>query len=362
MQYRKLGNTGLDVSCIGLGCAQIGYLDPEPAVHLVRHALDLGVNYFDVARGYLDAEIKVGRATAGQRDRAILSTKTGARTRDDAWREIHESLERLGTDHVDNCHLHGLHVGEDIEQRLGSGGALEALIEAKERGLVRHIGCTSHKSAALLEALERYPFEVILVPMNIAERDPLGKLIPLCERRGVGVTIMKPVATGLVPARLSLKWLLNQPIACAVPGASTLDELEEDAGVGMLLDPTLTPGEAAEADAIRDQLAHVRCRVCEDCEPCPQGILVSIVLGTDVMYDHYRNMGPERFRAVPWNDVHLQRDLESRVKGIEAIRSCDRCRTCEAKCRYGLPIVDMLEDRIPALEDMVATCGELLAP
>ena len=100
MLTRKLGKTGLTVSAVGLGCAQLGSPNTDYAVRLVRRALDLGVTYIDLARGYRDAEIKVGLALrvsplAGERERLVISTKTSRRTREDAWREIHESLERF---------------------------------------------------------------------------------------------------------------------------------------------------------------------------------------------------------------------------------------------------------------------------
>ena len=88
---------------------------------------------------------------------------------------MNESLERLKTDYLDNFHLHGLSDVEDVARRLGPGGALEALIRARDQGLIRHIGCTSHQADVLVAALERFDFEIILVPMNIVERDPLAR-------------------------------------------------------------------------------------------------------------------------------------------------------------------------------------------
>jgi len=359
MQYRQLGRTGLQVSAIGLGGAMLGSSSTDYAVQVVHRALELGITYFDLARRYGDAEVKVGLALEGQRELAILSTKTDARTRDDAWREINESLERLRTGYVDNCHLHGLWKGEDMDQRLGPGGALEALIQAKEQGLIRHIGCSAHRSEALIEALQRFDFEVILVPMNIVEREPLAELIPLCRDRGIGVTIMKPVATGLLPASLALKWLLNQPIDCAVPGVTTLEEVEQNARVGNQ-DQTLTPQEAAQVQELKERLEHVRCRVCHACLPCPQEIPIGAILGTDIMYDHYRTMGRDGFRAFSWSRTVVERDLPRRQKRIVAIESCTRCGECGAKCPYGLPIMDMLSSVVPAMKDMVDSYHYLL--
>ncbi len=361
MQYRTLGNTGLEVSCIGLGCAQLGNSTTEYGVRLVQRALELGINYFDAARGYWDAEVKLGLALRGQRERAILSTKTGAKARDEAWQHIHDSLARLQTDYLDNCHLHGLREGDDLRSRLGPGGALEALIEARDQGLIRHVGCTSHRSQVLVQALRQFDFDVILVPMNLVETDPLDELIPLCLDRGVGVTIMKPVATGLLPARLALRWLLNQPIASAVPGTTTLEELEQNASVGHLLDPTLTPEEQVEVEALREGLEHVRCRICGECEPCPQGISIGALLGTDVIYDHYRNMGAERFSTFSWSRATIDEDLVRREETISAIESCIRCGECEAQCPHGLPVMEMLQGMLPGIQEMITIYHEGLA-
>jgi len=222
---------------------------------------------------------------------------------------------------------------------------LEALIEARNEGIIGHIGCTAHTSRDLIAALEVFDFEVILVPMNLVERDPLAELIPLCQARGVGVTIMKPVATGLLPAPLALKWLLNQPIASAVPGATTLEELGQNAAVGCLEDIVLTPEEASTVAALREQLEHTRCRICGLCEPCPKGIPLSGTLGTDVMYDHHRTMGPKAFRAFPWSRAAIESDLETRIKTMAAMRACDHCGECEARLetpRRGVSTSDCL--------------------
>jgi aryl-alcohol dehydrogenase-like predicted oxidoreductase len=360
MQTRALGNTGLRVSAIGLGTAMLGSSDTDYAVSVVRRAYELGVTYYDAARVYRDAEVKLGIALEDVRDRVILSTKVTARTRDDAWRQLEETFRDLRTDYVDNCHLHGVRAGEDLAQRCGPGGPLEALIEAREQGVVRHIGATGHSSASLIEALERWPFEVILVPMNLVEPEPLDQLIPLCQQRGVGVTIMKPVGTGLIPAPIALKWLLNQPIASCVPGATTLEEVEENCLVGHA-DATLTPADVARVAELRQELAHVRCRLCDACLPCPAEIGLPGVLGTDVMYDHYRTMGPEGFRAFTWSRNAIKWDLPTREKTIAAIQACDHCGECEARCPHGLPIQSMIAGMVPAMEDMVSVYRQFLS-
>ena len=359
MHYRKLGSTGMEVSVIGLGGVQLGSSDTEYAVKVVRKALELGVNYFDTARAYWDSEIKLGTALKGEREKVYISTKTIGRTKEDARQHIRESLQRLQTDYLDNCHIHALDSDEDIERRLGTGGAIEALVEARDQGLVRHIGCSSHKVSVLIKALERFDFEIILVSMNIVEREPLEELIPLCANRGVGITIMKPLATGLLPAPLALKWLLNQPISTAVPGATTLEEVSENSLVGHLGDFALNPEEREQSDRIAFELEHVRCRLCGECEPCPVGIPLWVTLGSDDMYNHYRTMGPENFRAFPWSRDRVMNHVDRRKNLISKIQSCNECGDCERRCPYGLPIVDMLRSMVPQMEDMLRIWSEV---
>ena len=360
MEYRALGRTGLTVSAIGLGSAQLGSSNTEYAVQLVHRALQLGVTFFDTARSYWDSEVKLGLALEGQREKVVVSSKTVEQGREDAWRQINESLERLRTDYLDNYHLHGLSKGEDMDKRLGPGGALGALIQAKEQGLIRHVGATSHRAEVLVEALKRFDFEVILVPMNMVEREPLAELIPLCREKGVGVTIMKPLATGLLPVPLALRWLINQPIASAVPGMSTLEEFEAIAQVAES-ELALTPAEIMQVAMYQEEFERVRCRICHFCEPCPQGVQIGMHLGTDVMYDHYRSMGPAAFRAFSWSRHRIENELAEREKHIASIESCTHCGECEAKCPYGLPVMDMLQSMLPAMRDMLDAYREMEA-
>ena len=361
MQYRKLGNTGFEVSAISFGAAMLGSSNVAYAVKVVHRVLELGVNYFDTARGYWDSEIKLGLALKGNREKVYVSSKTSGKTKEEAWQHIHESLERLQTNYLDNYHLHALRAGEDLEKRLGPGGALEALIEARDQGLVRHIGCTSHRSDTLIKALKRFDFEVILVPMNIVEREPLKELIPLCNRKGVGVTIMKPVATGLLPAQLALKWLLNRSISIPVPGTTTIEEAEENALMGHLDDATLTDEEEEQVNHLTNQLEHVRCRICGECEPCPVDIPIGGILGTDVVYDHYRTMGPDVFGRFPWSQERVKNHIVERQKRISAIKSCIECGECEKRCPFNLPIIKMLQNMLVPMDDILTILEELQA-
>ncbi len=355
MNKRPLGSTGLEVAPIGLGAAQLGSSEYDHAKEVVFRALDLGVNYFDTARGYWDSEIKLGKALKGERENVIVSSKTTGKTKEEAANHIEESLERLQTDYIDNYHLHALSDLDDVDVRLG--GPLEALVEAKEAGKIRHIGITGHTFPSILvAALKRFDFETFLVPLNIIEREPLSKLIPLAIEKNVGITIMKPVATGLLPVPLALKWLMNQPIAVAVPGATTAAEIEQNVGIGALDDYTLSSEEEAEVAKWARDLATDRCRICMECLPCPSDIGIPGTLGTDVMYNHYRSMGKATFTEFPWEISRVADEWANREGLIDKINdheACDSCMQCEARCPYGLPIVSMLRTMVPNMQDML---------
>jgi predicted aldo/keto reductase-like oxidoreductase len=355
MKTRPLGSTGHDVAPIGLGAAQLGSSEYEHAKEVVFSSLDLGVNYFDTARGYWDSEIKLGKALKGERANVVVSSKTTGKTKEEAANHINESLDRLQTDYIDNYHLHALSDLDDVDVRLG--GPLEALVEAREAGKIRNIGITGHTFPSILvAALKRFDFDTLLVPLNIVEREPLSELIPLAIEKNVGITIMKPVATGLLPAPLALKWLMNQPIAVAVPGATTVAEIEQNVSIGQLDDYTLTSQEEAEVAKWALDLATDRCRICMECLPCPSNIEIPGTLGTDVLYNHYRSMGPAQFGEFPWEQSRVEGERERREDLIEKISdhaACDSCMQCEARCPYDLPIVSMLRTMVPNMQNML---------
>jgi predicted aldo/keto reductase-like oxidoreductase len=359
MRYRPLGKTGIEVSAVSLGAAQLASSETDYAVSVVHRALELGVNYIDTARGYGDSEVKLGIALEDRWDGVHVSTKTLAKDRGTAWRQIEESLSRLRTDHVTNLHLHSIESLEDLDVRMGKGGPLEALIEAKEQGLTRCIGLTGHHDMdALTEGVRRYPFDVILFPLNIVERQAVETLLPLCAEREVVITIMKPVATGLLPATLALQFVLSHPeIACACPGTTELSELVENCCAGDL-DPTLTAAERMEVERWRSGLDNTRCRVCARCLPCHVEIPIAGLLGTEVLYDHYRTMGGVRARTFPWGDHALEEYPKRLEQNIELIQRCDDCGDCEPRCPWDLPITTMLRNQVEPMRELAALLRE----
>jgi predicted aldo/keto reductase-like oxidoreductase len=151
------------------GAAALSAVDQDTADRSVREALDAGINHFDVAASYGDAELRLGPWIPRIREQIFLATKTEDRDYEGAWASINRSLERLQTDHVDLIQLHAIGDLEVLDKALGRGGAIEAAVRAKEEGLVGDIGITGHGEHAAethLEALRRFPFATVLTPLN----------------------------------------------------------------------------------------------------------------------------------------------------------------------------------------------------
>ncbi len=169
MEKRRLGRLGHDSSVLIYGAVALGDVTQEAADRSVRQALDGGINHFDVAADYGDAELRLGPWMTDIRDAIFLATKTGLRDRDEAWAQINSSLERLQTDRLDLLQLHAVGDVPELDRATRPGGALEAAVRAQEEGLVGAVGITGHghqAPATHLEALHRYPFATVLTPLN----------------------------------------------------------------------------------------------------------------------------------------------------------------------------------------------------
>lgn len=178
---RPYGHDGVELSIIGLGGIVVMKEPQDTANRLVAEAIEAGVNYFDVAPTYGDAEIKLGNALKPYRKDIFLACKTAERTARKSREQLEQSLEHLHTDHLDLYQLHALNEREkDLEVAFGLGGAMETFIDAKKQGLVRHLGFSSHSPETALLAMDRYDFDSVLFPINFA-----------CWHYGIGPQVVK---------------------------------------------------------------------------------------------------------------------------------------------------------------------------
>jgi predicted aldo/keto reductase-like oxidoreductase len=200
MEQRRLGRSGHQSSVLIYGAAALSAVDQDTADASVQLALDAGINHFDVAASYGDAELRLGPWMPTIRGRIFLATKTGLRDRDQAWAQINHSLERLQTDHVDLIQIHAVGDTEELDLVTRPGGSLEAVVRAREEGLATFIGITGHghqAPATHLEALARFPFDTVLSPLNwVLGQDPAyladyQALVAEVQAQDAGLMIIK---------------------------------------------------------------------------------------------------------------------------------------------------------------------------
>lgn len=203
MQQRRLGRLGHRSSVLIYGSAMLAEVTQEVADRSIQQALDAGINHFDVAASYGDAELRLGPWMPRIRERIFLATKTGIRDADGAWAQINRSLERLQTDRLDLLQIHAVGDLEELDLVTRGGGALEAAVRARDEGLTAAIGITGHGHGAPSthrEALRRYPFDTILTPLNyVLSRDrgyldDYEALVAEVQAQDAGLMIIKSAA------------------------------------------------------------------------------------------------------------------------------------------------------------------------
>jgi predicted aldo/keto reductase-like oxidoreductase len=241
IEKRSLGRTGEMLSVIGFGGIIVKDATPEDASGLVKLAIDSGINYFDVAPSYGDAESKLGPALEPYRKNVFLACKTGKRTKADARAELEQSLKILRTDHLDLYQLHAVTTLKDVDTILGKGGALETFTEARKEGKIRFIGFSAHSVEAAIALMDGFDFDTILFPVNFTtwNAENFGpQVLARAQEKKMGILALKAMAKGPWPEgadrskyskcwyeplisqediRMGLRFTLSHPVTAAVP-------------------------------------------------------------------------------------------------------------------------------------------------
>ncbi|MBI5588386.1 MAG: aldo/keto reductase [Deltaproteobacteria bacterium] len=233
---RRLGKTGLDVSILGLGGEGVlrTFGNEKAADELINTAIDAGINYLESARAYAGSENYCGAALKGRRDSIYLASKSHARDKAGALGHLHETLTNMKTDHLDVWQIHDVRTEDEIEEIFSPTGAIEAFVEAKEKGKARFLGVTGHHDPAVIKrCLELFDFDTVLIPVNPAEPEYkcfLEEIVQVAGAKDVGVVGMKAFLRGRLnaPKKLLFSYALSQPIATAVIGCDTVEQLKEN--------------------------------------------------------------------------------------------------------------------------------------
>jgi predicted aldo/keto reductase-like oxidoreductase len=245
---RTLGKTGRAVTLFGLGGEGVlrTWGQDRAAAQVITRALDQGVAYCDTAPAYAGCIDYYGATLGERRQQVFLASKTHERSRDGSLRLLDDTLRRLHTDHLDLWQLHDLRSLDDLDCIFGKGGALEALLQAKADGRVKHLGLTGHHDPAiLLEAMRRFAFDTVLVALNAGDvhRLPfIATVLAEAQRQNMGVIAMKVCAQRRLLARLSMQEALGYVwslpgVSLAIVGCETPEEVDENAELARTFQP-----------------------------------------------------------------------------------------------------------------------------
>jgi aryl-alcohol dehydrogenase-like predicted oxidoreductase len=325
VRFRTLGQTGLKVSTVGYGCM----ITSDASV--VSRAVDLGITYFDTARGYQNGnnERMVGAALKGSRDKIVLSSKSEAKTAADATAELETSLKELGTDRLDIWYMHSRDSAAAIPDEL-----VTVWENAKKQGKIRHIGISTHNPNAIVDrVMEVGKFEVLLSTYSFAmgtRNDPAYKRLTDAGIGLVAMKVMAPAARAKKPdgPLAALKFVLRDGrFATTVPSMTDMEQLEMN--IRAMSEPFTTVDEKLLA-RIDEDIRPLYCRMCHQCSgQCPKGVPVADTIRYLSYADFYGQfaLGRERFLALP--------------EEVRAVR-CSDCATCQVRCPNGVHVADRL--------------------
>lgn len=332
-----MGKTGIAVKILGFGGLPLQRIPEEQAIKLVRHSYERGINFFDTARGYITSEERIGKALKEVREEVIIATKDRVQSNgDEMLQKIHQSLKELQTDYIDIYQLHHVSLEKDWEKLKNQNDILKVLLKAREEGIIRHLGITSHNPKLLIKILEEDLFETVMIPYNYLTTEPEEKLFSICRKKKLGIIIMKPLAGGVLSnANTALKYILQKDVAdVVIPGMTNIAEVNEN--VSIASGPfQLTNMDLSQIKKDKIELGNNFCRWCDYCQICPQKIPISFILRMERQFPDEKNWTENTSKVMN--------------EAIKKAATCVECRLCENICPYNLEIVDMLPKKALSL-------------
>ena len=331
-----LGKTGIVSPKNAFGALPVQRVTDDEAVAILRRAYEGGMTFFDTARAYSDSEHKLGLAFAGMRDKITIATKTGAQNAADLWRDLQMSLQTLGTDYID---IYQLHNPAFCPKPGGEDGLYDALLEAKAKGMIRHIGITNHRLNVAREAIESGLYETLQFPLCYLATDADLELVALCKEHNVGFIAMKALSGGLITrSDAAYAYLAQFDNVLPIWGVQRMSELEEFLSY-FGNPPSMTEEITAVIAHDRDTLLGDFCRGCGYCMPCPVGIEINNCARMAQLI--------RRSPSANW----LTPAAQEKMLRIE---QCLECGACAAKCPYGLDTPALLRRNLADYKNILA--------
>ncbi len=331
-----LGKTGITVEKNSFGALPIQRISKEAAVGLLRKAYEHGVTFYDTARYYTDSEEKVGAAFAGMRDKVYIATKTGAKNTEEFWKDLNTSLEKLQTDYIDIYQFHN----PAFCPKPGDGSGLyEAMLEAKEKGIVRHIGITNHRLHVANEAIESGLYETLQFPFCYLATDKDIELVNKCKAVGMGFIAMKALSGGLITnSAAAYAYLAQFDHVLPIWGVQRESELDEF--LSYIDNPPAMTDEIKDViEKDRKELLGEFCRGCGYCMPCPVGIEINNCARMSLLI----RRSPSAAQLTPQTQEKML-----------LIEKCLNCGHCKSKCPYGLDTPTLLKKNLEDYKEILA--------
>ena len=336
MKTVTLGMTGITVPQNAFGALPIQRVNLDTAVRILRKAYDGGMRFFDTARGYTDSEIKLGAAFEGMRDKIFIASKTQAKTPEQFWEQLNTTLTNLKTDYLDIYQLHC------VPQcyRPGDGtGLYECLVEAKAKGMIRHIGITAHKIGVAREIVESGLYETLQFPFSYLASEEDIALVNACKEKNMGFIAMKGLSGGLLTnSQACMAFMPQFDNVLPIWGIQRESELEEWLSFFDEM-PVLDDEMRALIEADKKELAGNFCRGCGYCAPCTVGIMINQCARMSQM-----------IRRAP-SDAWLTPEMQAEMMKIE---NCVECGACLSRCPYHLNIPELLKKNLADYKDILA--------
>ncbi len=331
-----LGSTGITVEKNSFGALPIQRISRQEAVRLLRKAYENGITFFDTARWYTDSEEKLGEAFEGIREGLFIATKTGAATAEQFWKDLETSLHNLRTDYIDIYQFHN----PAFCPKPGDGtGLYEAMLEAKSKGYVRHIGITNHRLNVAMEAVQSGLYETLQFPFCYLATEKDLELVKACGDADMGFIAMKALSGGLISNSAAAYAYLAQ-FENVLPIWGIQREKELDEFLSYIDNPPAMNEElSAVIEKDRKELLGDFCRGCGYCMPCPVGIEINNAARMSLML--------RRAPSKSW----LTPEWQEKMKLIE---KCLHCGKCKGKCPYGLDTPSLLEKNYQDYREVLA--------
>lgn len=325
MDQIRLGRTELYVSKTAFGALPIQRISHADAVKLVRRAYESGINYFDTANAYTDSEEKLGAALHDIRHEVVISTKSGGGDKKTVQTHIEESLRRLQTDYIDLFQFHNPARLPDPED---PDGPFAAVLEAKQKGYIRHIGITNHRLKVARAAIDSGNFETMQFPFCYLAAPQDLEIVEKCKAADMGFIAMKGLSGGLLNnAEACYAFMQEYPNVVPIWGIQREEELDQWLEL-TARDPRVTPEIQAVIDKDRKELAGNFCRSCGYCLPCAAGIDIPQAARMSAL-----------LRRSPYQP-YMSGEWYAKMHKIE---ECVHCDACKSRCPYGLDTPALLQ-------------------